>query len=196
MAVGDHPGAPVPHFDGLDPESGHLGILAPVELLDGMEPAHQVAIAALHHHRNITWQGAQGSEIGVVHVGVREQQHVGAGKLARLERRLDQPPRAKLDGSTADADPRLECRIGEDPDTVKIEQHRRMAEPGGGEPVAGPVGWTGAVRGGQRDRVHHLADQLQFTTESWRTQRAVNFLPEYTRCLRVSVVVSLSGRVA
>ena len=53
-------------------------------------------------------------------------------------------PRAELDESTADADSRLECRIGEDPDAMKIDQHRRMAEPGDGEPVVGPLGARGA----------------------------------------------------
>ena len=59
--------------------------------------------------------GAQGAEVGVVHVGVREQDGVERRQLALAERGLDQPAGPQLGEAAAEADAALEHRIGERP---------------------------------------------------------------------------------
>ena len=96
-----------------------------------MKAAHQVPVARLHHDRRAGGDGAQGAEVGVVHVGVREEDGVERRQLALAERRLDQPPRPELDEPAPEADARLEHGVGEhEPAAEEVEQHRGVAQPG------------------------------------------------------------------
>jgi hypothetical protein len=81
----------------------------------------------------------------VVHVRVGQQHEVERRQLARPERGAHQPSRPQLGQAPADSDPRLEGRIGDDPSPLEIEEHGGVAEPGGGEPIAGPRPGLGAM---------------------------------------------------
>ena len=88
--------------------------LAPGELVDRVEPADEIAIARLDDDPHTGRDGAQGAEVGVVHVGVREQDHVEPRQLALAERGLDQPAGPQLHHPAPEADAALEHRIGDD----------------------------------------------------------------------------------
>ena len=76
---------------------------------------------------------------------------------------MDQPPRPQLGEAASDADSRLERGVGEYPGSVEVEQDRCMAQPGGGEPVVGPIGGIGALRSGSGQAAKSVSS---FTTEA------------------------------
>lgn len=129
MPVGNHSSAPVAHFRRFDAYSAELDALSPCKFMHCLEPADQILIPRLNHHRDLTPKEAQGSQIGMVHVGVGEKQDVEAGKLARPESRLDQPPRAQFCQTSPNADALLERRIGQQPGAAEVEEHRGMSQP-------------------------------------------------------------------
>ena len=102
------------------------------------EPAHQVAVAALHHDRHIAAERAERAQVGVVHVGMGEQYEIergssrarSAGRTRRRGPSLASPRPMPTAVSSAGS-----VMIQ---DAVQVQQHRRVAQPGGGEPVVGP----------------------------------------------------------
>jgi hypothetical protein len=144
VPVSHHAGAPVAGLGGFDTNSTKVDALAPGELVHLVEPPDQVTVAGLHHDRNVDRKQPQCAKVGVVHVCMGEQNQIDRRQLADPKRRLYQTAGSHLGQSAPDADPPLQCRIGQNPGAPDVEQHRCMAQPGYGEPVIGPGGWIGA----------------------------------------------------
>ena len=74
MLVGDHPGAPMPHLDGFDLALSATSAVSPqASSSTWPEPPNQVPIALLHHDRDIAPQVPERAQVGVIHVGMGEQ---------------------------------------------------------------------------------------------------------------------------
>ena len=74
----------------------------------------------------------------MIHVRVREQHEVHAGQLSRRERGSHEALGA--DGADEHVRARMihQQRISQDVNAVKIDEHRGVAEPGGGDAVGIP----------------------------------------------------------
>ena len=140
VPVGHHPRPPVSRLDRLHLEAGDQGGLPPGELVDVVEPAHQIAIPGLHDDARLRRNGPERAEVGVVHVRMGEQDRVEPRQLTLSERGLDEASRPHLGEAPAEADAALERGIGEDRGAVQIQQHGGVSEPRNGQPVVGPGG--------------------------------------------------------
>ena len=92
-------------------------------------------------------EAAERAQIEVIHVRVGEQQQIERRQLGGLERARDVALGPEGDRADAHADPRKKDRVGENPEAEEIDQHRGVAEPGGGQASSGQargVGWCGA----------------------------------------------------
>jgi len=79
MAIGDGPSAPVSRLGGRDPDAVGVEMVSPAQLVHPFEPAHQIPVAVLHDHPDVRGQSAERPQVGVVHVGVGEQNEIERG---------------------------------------------------------------------------------------------------------------------
>jgi hypothetical protein len=194
MPVGDHAGAPVADLDRLHLDSVHLDRFSPIELVHLAETAHQIPVAPVYHDRQVTRQGTEGAEVGMVHVGVREEQQVQSPELPGAKRRLDEAPGSELGQPAADSDPSLERGVGEHPRAPEIEQHGRVAQPRGGEAIGGPTSGVGPVRrarDGGKWTPAALADRVGGVSAGERQP----ILQHFSRHLGRSSQVSLASEI-
>lgn len=74
----------------------------------------------------------------MIHVGVREENGVERWQLLGPKGWLYQTARSQLGQAAADTDPWLQRRVGEQPGTMEVEEHRSVAQPCYSEPVVRP----------------------------------------------------------
>jgi hypothetical protein len=129
MSVGYHACAPVTGFSSLDLQTVQHHALAPRKLVHVTESAHQITVPGLYHHRGAAGQQPQRAQIGVIHMGVRQENQVQRGQLTHPQGGLHQSSRSQFGEPTADTDPLLQRRIGKNPGATKIKEHRRMPQP-------------------------------------------------------------------
>ena len=108
----------------------NLGGLSPGELVHPLEAANQVSIAGLHHYWCVGRKPSEGAQIGMVHVGMGEQNQVELRQVPRPKGRLDQPPGTELGEAAAQPDAPLQGGIGQYPGALEVHEHRGMAQPG------------------------------------------------------------------
>jgi len=138
VTISDHPGAPMSGRRRFDRYSIQAERLSPRKLMHLMESADQIGVTRLDHNRNLPGQPPERSQIGMIHMGVGEEQQVQRRQLPRAQRGLHQTARPELGQPSADPDPTLEGRVGQNPGSQEIDEHRRVAEPSEGELVIAP----------------------------------------------------------
>ena len=79
------------------------------------------------------------SQIEMVEVSMRKKNKIDLWQLVKLERGRSQPLRTDGEPREANSDTREERGIGENFDTEKIDEHRRMTEPGKRDPRIAPL---------------------------------------------------------
>lgn len=137
-------GAPVFHFESFDFDfavrSVHDGFFTPTQFSGFLQVgiAEKISGGLRRDSVSVVGEIAERGEIQMIHVRVREQHEIDFRQLCGRKGGGDEALRA--DG--ADEDIRAgvadEERVGQDIDAVKIEQHGRVTEPGGGDAVGIP----------------------------------------------------------
>jgi hypothetical protein len=148
MLIGDHPRSPVPYGRGLHSHTFNIGVLTPAELMHLPESANEVLIAGLDHDRSARWNLAKGAQVGVVHVGVGQQDQVEWRQLSGTKGGFHETPGPHFREASSNSDSGLQGRVCQHQCATDIEQDACVPQPGNGQTLIRPVSRVRPMRSG------------------------------------------------
>jgi hypothetical protein len=148
MLIGDHPRSPVSYGRGLHSHTLNVGVLAPAELMHLPESANEVQIARLDHYRSARGDLAEGAQVGVVHMGVGQQDEVQWRQLSGTKGRFHEAAGPYFRETPSNSDSRFQGRVCQHQCATDIEQDACVPQPGNGQTFIRPVSRVRPMRSG------------------------------------------------